>query len=114
MHAAMFNAPVWAFRRPWKLLKKWSLIDRQPQPVIRPLQPNDIDATGAAGPDEQLGENSLPRAPKAKASMDPSLRCTEIGENGQILVQDGQFKKSELIAKVPLPCIQPREYGRVK
>lgn len=36
----------------------------------------------------------------AKAAMDPRLRCTEVDENGNVVMVDGELKKSELIAKV--------------
>lgn len=36
----------------------------------------------------------------AKAALEPRLRCTEVDENGKAIVMDGEFKKTELIAKV--------------
>jgi magnesium transporter len=36
----------------------------------------------------------------AKASNEPRLRCTEFDEHGNVTLVNGEFKKSELIAKV--------------
>lgn len=36
----------------------------------------------------------------SKAALEPRLRCTEVDENGEVILVDGEFKKSELIAKV--------------
>ena len=35
-----------------------------------------------------------------KATNEPRLRCTEFNENGNVTLVNGEFKKSELIAKV--------------
>lgn len=40
----------------------------------------------------------------AKAGLDPRLRCTEVDEDGKVVMVDGEFKKSELIAKVWQRC----------
>lgn len=40
------------------------------------------------------------RTQAAKAALEPRLRCTEVDENGEVIMVDGEFKKSELIAKV--------------
>lgn len=37
---------------------------------------------------------------RAKAALEPVLRCTEVDEKGDAILTDGAFKKSELIAKV--------------
>jgi magnesium transporter len=42
------------------------------------------------------------RLQTAKAALEPRLRCTEVDENGKVILVDGEFKKSELIAKVSL------------
>lgn len=39
-------------------------------------------------------------ARRAKAALEPVLRCTEVDEKGDAILIDGAFKKSELIAKV--------------
>lgn len=64
---------------------------------IKPLKPDDLP-----GHDEfEHGSmfNSR-RIMTAKAAAEPRLRCTEVDENGQVILVDGEFKKSELIAKV--------------
>jgi magnesium transporter len=38
----------------------------------------------------------------AKAAAQPKLRCTELDENGNVVLASGEFKKTELIAKVGL------------
>lgn len=37
---------------------------------------------------------------RAKAALEPVLRCTEVDEKGDAILTDGAFKKTELIAKV--------------
>jgi hypothetical protein len=36
----------------------------------------------------------------AKAALEPRLRCTEVDEHGEPVITDGEYKKTELIAKV--------------
>ena len=43
---------------------------------------------------------SLGRSKAGKAANELRLRCTEINENGDVTLVNGEFKKSELIAKV--------------
>lgn len=63
----------------------------------KPLHPDDL-------PSEGLGNSSFVfqnrRNLAAKASLDPRLRCTEVDEHGNVILVDGEFKKTELIAKV--------------
>jgi len=40
------------------------------------------------------------RVLSAKAALEPRLRCTEVDEQGKVILKDGEFKKTELIAKV--------------
>jgi hypothetical protein len=40
------------------------------------------------------------RSLSAKAALEPRLRCTEVDEHGNFTAVDGEFKKTELIAKV--------------
>lgn len=40
------------------------------------------------------------RIQTAKAALEPRLRCTEVDETGKVILNDGEFKKSELIARV--------------
>jgi magnesium transporter len=43
---------------------------------------------------------TLGRTITAKAANEQKLRCTEFDENGNVVLVNGEFKKSELIAKV--------------
>lgn len=43
---------------------------------------------------------NLGRTLTAKAPNELRLRCTEFDENGNVTLVNGEFKKSELIAKV--------------
>lgn len=65
----------------------------------RPLMPDDLP--GNRGGDEGV-ESMFPlgRTMSAKAANEPKLRCTEFDENGNVVLVNGEFKKSELIAKV--------------
>lgn len=63
------------------------------------LQSDDIPS-GDGGSDTSMF--SLGRHISAKAAAQPKLRCTELDENGNIVLTSGEFKKSELIAKVGL------------
>ena len=63
----------------------------------KPLQPDDLPSH------ENLENGSIftsRRAMAAKAALEPRLRCTEVDENGKVILVDGEFKKTELIAKV--------------
>jgi len=50
--------------------------------------------------EEESGSIFARRSLTAKAALDPRLRCTEVDGNGQVIMVDGELKKSELIAKV--------------
>lgn len=63
----------------------------------KPLQPDDLPSH------ENLEHGSMftsRRTLAAKAAAEPRLRCTEVDEYGKAILVDGEFKKSELIAKV--------------
>jgi magnesium transporter len=67
----------------------------------KPLQPDDLPTTMYGS--EETGDTSmfsLGRHISAKAAAQPKLRCTELDENGNVSMASGEFKKSELIAKV--------------
>lgn len=49
---------------------------------------------------DDAGGTSLGRSKAGKAANELRLRCTEINENGDVTLVNGEFKKSELIAKV--------------
>ncbi len=70
----------------------------------RPLRPDDLPSTlfgSEEGNDTSMF--SLGRHISAKAAAQPKLRCTELDENGNVVLASGEFKKSELIAKVCEP-----------
>jgi len=57
-----------------------------------PLEPNDLpDRSGFL--DDDLGRALRP-------ANELKLRCTEFDENGNVVLVNGEFKKTELIAKV--------------
>jgi magnesium transporter len=67
----------------------------------RPLQPDDLP--GSLNTVLEDGSDSIfskGRVISAKAAAQPKLRCTELDENGNVVLASGEFKKSELIAKV--------------
>lgn len=82
-------------RRTWKD-RLWGIGGRG---VAKPLKPNDLPFhdDGEAG---SMFNNR--RILTAKAALEPRLRCTEVDENGEVILVDGEFKKTELIAKVRL------------
>ncbi|KAL8773514.1 MAG: hypothetical protein Q9209_001618 [Squamulea sp. 1 TL-2023] len=59
--------------------------------------------------DENNG-TSLGRGKAGKAANELKLRCTEINENGDVTLVNGEFKKSELIAKYGL---LPRDLRKI-
>lgn len=63
-----------------------------------PLKPDDLPSRDdMRGPGDIFNAN---RTQTNKAALEPRLRCTEVDENGEVIMVDGEFKKSELIAKV--------------
>ncbi|KAM7186594.1 hypothetical protein V8F33_011734 [Rhypophila sp. PSN 637] len=60
--------------------------------------------------EEQAGSIFPRRALTAKAALDPRLRCTEVDGNGDVIMVDGELKKSELIAKYGL---LPRDLRKI-
>lgn len=74
--------------------RRWFDLRKKAKEKSLPLRPGDLpplpflsDASGAT-----LG--------RMKATNELKLRCTEFDENGNVVVVDGEFKKSELIAMV--------------
>lgn len=61
------------------------------------LKPEDLPPNDLRGPGSIFSPS---RTQAAKAALEPRLRCTEVDENGEVILVDGEFKKSELIAKV--------------
>ncbi|KAH8811522.1 hypothetical protein F5884DRAFT_668356 [Xylogone sp. PMI_703] len=72
-----------------------------------PLRPDDLPARGR---DDGTSVFSLGRAISPKAANEPRLRCTEFDENGNVVLVNGEFKKSELIAKYGL---LPRDLRKI-
>ena len=67
----------------------------------KPLEPDDLPDTFCPREDGGDFMFSLGRHISAKAAAQHSkLRCTELDENGNVVLASGEFKKSELIAKV--------------
>lgn len=64
----------------------------------KPLKPDDLPTHDEFDPSASMFTNR--RSLAAKAASEPRLRCTEVDENGQVILVDGEFKKTELIAKV--------------
>lgn len=64
----------------------------------KPLKPEDLPGQE----DFEHGSSMFTarRIMTAKAAAEPRLRCTEVDENGEVILVDGEFKKTELIAKV--------------
>lgn len=80
----------------WLLLRRlWGFNRRRPADA---LKPNDLPSfPGFLG---DGSETTLGRSIAGKASNELKLRCTEIDENGNVTLVNGEFKKAELIAKV--------------
>ncbi|KAE9380194.1 cora-domain-containing protein, partial [Stipitochalara longipes BDJ] len=77
----------------------------------KPLRPDDLPSTlfgSEEGSDTYMF--SLGRTISAKAAAQPKLRCTELDENGNVVLASGEFKKSELIAKYGL---LPRDLRKI-
>jgi magnesium transporter len=70
------------------------------QKIPKPLKSDDLPLgsfleDGGEAPMFNLGRNMSP-----KSANEAKLRCTEFDENGNVVLVNGEFKKSELIAKV--------------
>ena len=79
----------------------WPLRSRKPEASVRsklPPLPSFLDDNGGTSLGRSVG----------KASNELRLRCTEFDENGNVTLVNGEFKKSELIAKVDrfLYCVR--------
>lgn len=74
----------------------------------KPLQPDDLPSRSEDGRD--IDVFSLGRSVSVKAASEPRLRCTELDENGNVVLVNGEFKKSELIAKYGL---LPRDLRKI-
>lgn len=81
-------APTWQERL-------WGISARK---GAKPLKPDDLPSHDELDHSSSMFNNR--RILTAKASLEPRLRCTEVDETGNVILVDGEFKKSELIAKV--------------
>jgi magnesium transporter len=62
------------------------------------LKPDDLPNHDEYSDGSSIFNNR--RTLAAKAASEPRLRCTEVDEHGNVILVDGEFKKTELIAKV--------------
>ncbi|RDA83106.1 hypothetical protein CP532_4431 [Ophiocordyceps camponoti-leonardi (nom. inval.)] len=67
---------------------------------------NDVDEFAPGGSSMFNSRRVL----TAKAALEPMLRCTEVDESGKVILTDGEFKKTELIAKFGL---LPRDLRKI-
>lgn len=95
-----FDSHAESIHRRYASIDTWPLLNRifKQRKADSALKPNDLpplpsfldDAAGTT-----LGRNK-----PGKGSNELKLRCTELNENGNVTLVNGEFKKSELIAKV--------------
>lgn len=86
--------------QPW-LSRLWGFKRRGGQTS---LKPDDLPPlTGFLDEGAETSMFNLGRSMAGKASNELKLRCTEFDENGNVTLVNGEFKKSELIAKVNSP-----------
>ena len=86
-YASTDTRPLW--KRPWKkTLRKENIALKTSE---TPALPSFLD---------DAGNTTFGRRKTVKGSNELRLRCTEFDENGNVTFMDGEFKKSELIAKV--------------
>lgn len=87
--------------------RMWGSRRRNGQASLKPDDP-----TGRPSFLEDVSGAILGRSKVGKASNEMKLRCTELNENGTVTLVNGEFKKSELIAKVSAraatPCMGTR------
>lgn len=86
-YASTDTRPQW--RRPWKDKWRTEKVASKSSDSLAP--PSFLD---------DAGSTSLGRRKMIKGANELKLRCTEFDENGNVNFMDGEFKKSELIAKV--------------
>ena len=98
-HASTDTRPLW--KRPWK--DRWRKENKALKTGDSPALPSFLDDTG---------NTSLARRKTVKGANELKLRCTEFDENGNVTFMDGEFKKSELIAKVYRINLWPGRRGR--
>lgn len=74
----------------------------------KPLKPDDLPSHDEFGGGSTMFSSR--RSLAAKAASEPRLRCTEVDEHGKVILVDGEFKKTELIAKYGL---LPRDLRKI-
>ncbi|KAK9776342.1 putative Magnesium transporter [Seiridium cardinale] len=72
------------------------------------LKPDDLPAHEEDSDTTSIFNTRRQRA--QQAALEPRLRCTEVDENGNAILVDGEFKKTELIARFGL---QPRDLRKI-
>ncbi|EXM09254.1 hypothetical protein NOF04DRAFT_8758 [Fusarium oxysporum II5] len=72
------------------------------------LKPDDLPNHDEYSDGSSIFNNR--RTLAAKAASEPRLRCTEVDEHGNVILVDGEFKKTELIAKFGL---LPRDLRKI-
>lgn len=75
------------------------LFGQPPRRASQPLEPDDLPG-GSSGEGDHHNMFNNRRQLRQKAALEPRLRCTEVDEHGNAVLVDGEFKKSELIARV--------------
>lgn len=75
----------------------------RPQRKKAALKPDDLPERPSFLDD--VSSSVLGRSKVGKASNEMKLRCTELNENGTVTLVNGEFKKSELIAKASIRAV---------
>ena len=78
----------------WELAAKWKH-KRRDHP----------DASSSEDPSSPFWNDGSTLLGRVKSPNELKLRCTELDEHGKVTVVDGEFKKSELIARVCTPLV---------
>ncbi|KAK7917128.1 hypothetical protein PG985_010736 [Apiospora marii] len=86
--------------------KLWG--SRPRKPPASSLKPEDIPETDGEGENNSMFNKR--RQLSSKAALEPRLRCTEVDENGDAVLVDSEFKKSELVARFGL---LPRDLRKI-
>ncbi|KAG6235310.1 magnesium ion transporter [Claviceps purpurea] len=74
----------------------------------KPLKPDDLPQHDSFEQGSSMFASR--RILASKAALEPRLRCTEVDEHGKVILADGEFKKTELIARFGL---NPRDLRKV-
>ncbi|KXJ93998.1 hypothetical protein Micbo1qcDRAFT_158931 [Microdochium bolleyi] len=84
------------------------LFGQPPRRASQPLEPDDLPGGSSEGDHSSIFNSG--RQLRQKAALEPRLRCTEVDEHGNAVLVDGEFKKSELIARFGL---LPRDLRKI-